>query len=152
MSITVKVTCTGPVRYLAIPAPGTLMDLYYDEVGRPAAEHQVPAPDNDALTADIHHRTSWSLALRQADRAGVLDAQTRREWGQITPTRGEFMEAVGWAPQPDLEQVRVPPSYAHAVMEAWRRSLITGARAVEVMHGQISRTDLPPRDEVDVEP
>jgi transcriptional regulator with XRE-family HTH domain len=99
-----------------------------------------------------HYRTSWSLALRQAERAGVLDAQTRREWSQVTPTRGEFMEAVGWAPQPDLEQVRVPPSYAHAVMEAWRHSLVTGARAVELMHGQIGRTDLPPRDEVDVEP
>ena len=31
------------------------------------------------------------------------------------------MEALGWAPQPDLETVRVPPRYAHAVMEAWRK-------------------------------
>jgi len=62
------------------------------------------------------------------------------------------MEAVGWVPQPDLELVRVPPRYAHAVIEAWKRNLITGRRAVELMHGQISHADLPPRDEADVEP
>jgi Zn-dependent peptidase ImmA (M78 family) len=99
-----------------------------------------------------HYRTSWSLALRQASSAGVIDQQTLRAWAQITPTRGEFMEAVGWAPQPDLELVRVPPRYAHAVIEAWKRNLLTGARAVELMHGQISHADLPPRDETDVEP
>jgi quercetin dioxygenase-like cupin family protein len=49
-----RVTGTGPVRYLAISAPGALMDLYHDEVGRPAAEHQLPEPDDQALTADIH--------------------------------------------------------------------------------------------------
>jgi transcriptional regulator with XRE-family HTH domain/Zn-dependent peptidase ImmA (M78 family) len=99
-----------------------------------------------------HYRCSWSLALRQANRAGVLDIQVRREWSQITPTRGELMEAVGWAPQPDLELVRVPPGYAHAVIEAWKRNLITGSRAVELLHGQISHEDLPLRDEADVEP
>jgi hypothetical protein len=30
------------------------------------------------------------------------------------------MEALGWAPQPDLASIRVPPSYAQAVIEAWR--------------------------------
>jgi transcriptional regulator with XRE-family HTH domain len=122
---------------------------------------QVLAAENRAsgnITRDrlvwcvAHYRTSWSLALRQASRAGVVDPQTRRAWTQITPTRGEFMEAVGWAPQPDLELVRVPPRYAHAVIEAWKRNLVTGARAVELMHGQISHADLPPRDETDVEP
>jgi Zn-dependent peptidase ImmA (M78 family) len=66
-------------------------------------------------------RTSWSLAIRQAAHAGVLSAQARRDWGRSAPTRSEFMEAVGWVPQPDLEAIRVPPRYAHAVMEAWRR-------------------------------
>ena len=49
-----RVTGTGPVRYLAISAPGAVMDLYHDEVGRPAAERQLPEPDDQALTADIH--------------------------------------------------------------------------------------------------
>jgi transcriptional regulator with XRE-family HTH domain/Zn-dependent peptidase ImmA (M78 family) len=96
------------------------------------------------------YRTSWSLALRQAEQAGWLDAATRRKLSQATPTQAEFMDAVGWSPQPDLNAVRVPPGYSHAVMEAWRRDLVTSSRAVELLHGQINRDDLPPRDEADL--
>jgi quercetin dioxygenase-like cupin family protein len=49
-----RVTGTGAVRYLAISAPGALMDIYHDEVGRPAAQRQLPEPDDEALTDDIH--------------------------------------------------------------------------------------------------
>lgn len=47
-----RVTGTSPVRFLAIVAPGGLMDMY-DEVGRPAAEPRLPDPDGDRLQADI---------------------------------------------------------------------------------------------------
>ena len=98
------------------------------------------------------YRTSWSLAIRQAAQAGVLSAEARRDWGRSSPTRSEFMEAVGWAPQPDLEAIRVPPRYAHAVMEAWRMGALTATRAVELMHGQITAADLPAGTEAEVEP
>jgi len=98
------------------------------------------------------YRASWSLTIRQAAQAGVLSPESRRDWARSTPTRSEFMEAVGWAPQPDLEAVRVPPRYAHAVMEAWRRGTLTATRAVELMHGQITIADLPMGAEADVEP
>jgi transcriptional regulator with XRE-family HTH domain/Zn-dependent peptidase ImmA (M78 family) len=98
------------------------------------------------------YRTSWSLAIRQASHAGVLSTQARRDWGRTTPTRSEFMEAIGWAPQPDLEAIRVPPRYAHAVLEAWRKGSFTATRAVELMHGQISAVDLPTGAEADTEP
>ena len=55
-------------------------------------------------------------------------------------------------PQPDLESIRVPPGYAHAVVEAWRRGRITATRAVELMHGQITLADLPVGVAADVEP
>jgi hypothetical protein len=57
------------------------------------------------------YKTSWSLALRQAEHAGVLGELDRRRWSQTAPTRAEFMESLGWAPQPDLESIRVPPGY-----------------------------------------
>jgi transcriptional regulator with XRE-family HTH domain/Zn-dependent peptidase ImmA (M78 family) len=98
------------------------------------------------------YRTSWSLAIRQAVQAGAVSGQARRDWGRSAPTRTEFMEAVGWAPQPDLGAIRVPPRYAHAVMEAWRNGAITSARAVELMHGQITAADLPTVPEADAEP
>ncbi len=109
--------------------------------------------DRDQLIGlAAHYRTSWSLAIRQAARAGVLSGPTRRDWGKVSPTRGEFMEALGWAPQPDLEAIRVPPGYAHAVMEAWKKGAVTASRAVELMHGQITAADLPACTEEDIEP
>jgi hypothetical protein len=68
------------------------------------------------------------------------------------PTRSEFLDALGWSPQPDLESVRVPPGYAHAVLEALRMAAITSSRAVELLHGQASLADLPADDEADDEP
>jgi transcriptional regulator with XRE-family HTH domain/Zn-dependent peptidase ImmA (M78 family) len=98
------------------------------------------------------YRTSWSLAVRQAVRAGALDQGDAAIWLPQTPTKAELLDAAGWTPQPDLAWVRVPPNYAHAVLEAHRRHLITTARAVELMRGQIEEADLPPLSEDDVEP
>lgn len=98
------------------------------------------------------YRTSWVLALRQAEQAEVIDVGTRRALSFPRPTRAEFMEALGWAPQPDLAAVRVPPSYAHAVIEAWRANKITRARAVELMYGQIDDADLPEEDDLEIAP
>ncbi|WET81870.1 XRE family transcriptional regulator [Amycolatopsis sp. QT-25] len=60
-------------------------------------------------------RTSWSLTVRQAGHVGLLDGGRVTKWFSDAPTRAELRDAVGWVPQPDLEGVRVPPSYAHAV-------------------------------------
>jgi transcriptional regulator with XRE-family HTH domain/Zn-dependent peptidase ImmA (M78 family) len=97
------------------------------------------------------YRTSWSLAVRQAVHAGALQRAEAQAWLPQTPTRSELLDANGWAPQPDLEWIRVPPAYAHAVLEARRRHLITTARAIELMRGQVGEEDLPPLDE-DVAP
>jgi IrrE N-terminal-like domain len=98
------------------------------------------------------YRVSWSLALHQASHAGVLDPDSQRTMARTRPTRSDFMDALGWAPQPDLASIRVPPGYAHAVLEALRQSAITPSRAVELMRGQVSVADLPADDEADDEP
>jgi len=46
-----RVTSTGPARFLALVAPGALMDLY-DEVGQPAPERRLPEP-GDQLAEEI---------------------------------------------------------------------------------------------------
>lgn len=104
------------------------------------------------VTLAATYWTSWSLTVRQAVEAGIADKETAKDLRRRNPTRAELMEAVGWAPQPDLEGVRVPPSYAHAVLQAWRNSKITSSRAVELMRGQIVESDLPPREEADLAP
>ncbi|MEU6023572.1 XRE family transcriptional regulator [Micromonospora sp. NPDC047134] len=98
------------------------------------------------------YRTSWVLALRQAEQAQIIDAATRSAWSSPRPTRAEFMEALGWAPQPDLAAVRVPPGYAHAVIEAWRGNRITRVRAIEMMYGQITDADLPEETDPELAP
>ncbi|GGM51627.1 hypothetical protein GCM10011608_40680 [Micromonospora sonchi] len=115
------------------------------------AQTDGPATRDRIIGYAARYRTSWLLALRQAEQAGVIDAATRRSWSQVRPTHAEFMEALGWAPQPDLASVRVPPAYAHAVMEAWRTHRITSGRAVELMHGQITEADLP-EDDLEIAP
>ncbi|WP_143591424.1 ImmA/IrrE family metallo-endopeptidase [Thermoactinospora rubra] len=109
-----------------------------------------PARREDLVVFAARFRTSWSLTVRQAVEAEILDKNVAREMRQRNPTRAELMEAVGWAPQPDLEAVRVPPSYAHAVVESFKKSLITASRAVELMRGQIVASDLPVREEEDL--
>lgn len=135
-----------------------LLDAFGAELLLPSEVLTEERGASEAISRDqliglaARYRTSWSLALRQAAYAGVLTPQARRDWGRSAPTRSEFMEAVGWAPQPDLEGIRVPPRYAHGVLEAWRRGALTATRVVELMHGQITAADLPIGAEADVEP
>ncbi|HEX5205711.1 MAG TPA: XRE family transcriptional regulator [Actinoplanes sp.] len=107
-------------------------------------------PRERLLAVAARYRTSWSLAVKQAEAAGW--GTIPKAWTRSNPTKAEFLEALGWVPQPDLESVRVPPGVANAVMQAWRRGFITRRRAVELMHGQIQESDLPFEAEADQEP
>ncbi|WP_434974890.1 helix-turn-helix domain-containing protein [Streptosporangium saharense] len=99
------------------------------------------------------YRTSWSLALRQARTAKLITPTEEKGLRSCLPTLAEFRDSLGWSPQPDLNTIRVPPSFAHAVMTAYRKGRITGERALELMHGQLeSAADLPPRPEEDDAP
>ncbi len=135
-----------------------LLDVFAAELLLPSTVFTDVCTGGEGISRDqvieiaARYRTSWSLALRQAVHAGALSVQAGRDWGRSTPTRSEFMEALGWAPQPDLEAIRVPPGYAHAVLAAWRRGAITATRAIELMHGQITAADLPTGVEADIEP
>ncbi|MFC6082251.1 helix-turn-helix domain-containing protein [Sphaerisporangium aureirubrum] len=99
------------------------------------------------------HRTSWSLALRQATTAEAIGKAEETKLRACPPTYAEFRDALGWTPQPDLDSIRVPPGFAHAVMLAYRDHHITSRRAVELMHGQLNNeTDLPPSGDEDDAP
>lgn len=103
------------------------------------------------LAAEYH--TSWSLTLRQARTAETITPHEEKKLRACPPTFAEFRDSVGWTPQPDLDSIRVPPSFAHAVMKAYRLGHITSSRALELMHGQLgSIADLPPRFEEDEAP
>lgn len=132
-----------------------LVDVFAAELLLPLGVFE---PISDSLTRDkliqlaATYRTSWSLTIRQASQAATSGANDIRRLLSTTPTKGELADAVGWIPQPDLDSIRVPPSFAHAVLDARKRNLITVARAVELLRGQIVEEDLPPQGEDEIAP
>ena len=98
------------------------------------------------------YRTSWTLVLRQAGHAGVLYNSQLSKWSSVAPARAELLEAVSWALQTDLDTVKMPPSYTHAVMQALEKDFITTARAVELMHGRVKLGNLPAKSDLELEP
>lgn len=105
-----------------------------------------------AVAVAARYRVSWTLVLRQAEAADLLPPSRASRWGSARPTRTELLDAAGWEPRTDLDAGQSAPGYAHAVLLAYRRGLILGARAVEMLHGQFSEDDLPTPDEQDDRP
>jgi len=131
-----------------------MIDAFAGELLLPVAAIRAAADVAKASTRSVlvrlaaEYRTSWSMALRQARKAGVITSQEEKRLRSSLPTYAEFRDSLGWTPQPDLEDIRVPPGFAHAVMTAYRTGQITRRRAFELMHGQLrSEEDLPPVDE-----
>lgn len=105
-----------------------------------------------AVQIAAEYRVSWSLLLRQVQHAGLLPAEWRHAWRTQTPTRAEFLASPEGPPRPDLSAGEVPPSYAAAVLSAYRRWDIGPHRAVEMLHGQVSEDELPVLDDGPVVP
>lgn len=127
-----------------------VIDAFGSEFLLPAAVFKGRADEltrRHLIEIAARYRVSWTLAIRQAELAEAIGEREAKDWGGEAPTRAEFMDALGWAPQPDLEKMAVTPVVAHAVMEAHARGLIAAGRAVEIMRGQISESDLPDLDE-----
>jgi transcriptional regulator with XRE-family HTH domain len=102
-----------------------------------------PLRRTDLVEIAAKYRVSWTLAIRQAQLAEALAESDAKDWAAAVPTHAEFMDALGWVPQPDLEKMAVTPMVAHAVMQAYTRGLVTAVRAIEIMRGHIKLADLP---------
>ncbi|SDD33560.1 helix-turn-helix domain-containing protein [Glycomyces harbinensis] len=123
-----------------------LVDAFASEFLLPAAAfgHATAKLNRTGLIEKAaEYRVSWTLAIRQAQLAGALNDGDAKDWAARKPTQAEFMDAIGWVPQPDLEKMTIAPMVAHAVMQAYTKSLITATRAVEIMRGQLDTADLP---------
>jgi hypothetical protein len=121
-----------------------------EQVGLLAAVVDVPGDGASVLDSDLavavvssHHDPGRRRATAAHDAGG---------WFSETPTRAELLDATGWTPQPDLDSVRVPPSFAHAVLAAHRRHQVSSRRAAELMRGQLDTADFPSALEEDIEP
>jgi Zn-dependent peptidase ImmA (M78 family) len=63
------------------------------QVFRDAVTEGGPALRGELVKLAARYRTSWSLTVRQAEHAGLLDGPAKRELGRSSPTRGEFTGA-----------------------------------------------------------
>lgn len=129
-----------------------LVDVFAAELLLPSAVVAKARGREGLVELAARYRASWSMAVRQAQFVGVVDHDEARQLKLRKPTKAELMDAVGWAPQPDLDAIRVPRSYATAVMEALKRDMLTPSRAVELLHGQVVESDLPVVSDDEVAP
>jgi len=95
------------------------------------------------IQVSAKYGASWSLTLNQAELSGKISRSEKIRYTANKPTYAELRQSQGWRPQLDLDKIRVAPEYASATMEAYLKRLITRSRAVEMMHGNASDSDLP---------
>lgn len=93
------------------------------------------------------YRVSWSVAVRAARDAGLIDGTQTVELRSRTPHHGEFLEVVGRVPAPDLTSGETSAVWRQAVLAAWRAGAIVASRAVELLHDVITEAELPEREE-----
>jgi Zn-dependent peptidase ImmA (M78 family)/transcriptional regulator with XRE-family HTH domain len=98
------------------------------------------------------YRVSWSATVRAAARAGAVTRDEARVLRAETPTRGDFQEALGAEPLPDLVLGETGPAWRAAVLAAWRSGAITAPRVVELLHGDLAESELPRRERPSAEP
>ncbi|RKS79427.1 Zn-dependent peptidase ImmA (M78 family) [Actinomadura pelletieri DSM 43383] len=91
------------------------------------------------------YRVSWSVVVGEAERMKLFSPDQLTALRTDTPVKGEFLAVLGEEPKPDLEIGDTGPAWRRAVLAAWERSLITASRAVELLKGQITVAELPPR-------
>lgn len=109
------------------------------------------ASDRDVLIRLAgEFRLSWSAVINRCVNAEFVSPQESRRLKANPPVRGDFISALGTEPQADLEIGTVGVEWRRAVFRAWKRSLITGPRTVELLHGRLGLDELPARDGADL--
>ncbi|MCK2240768.1 MULTISPECIES: ImmA/IrrE family metallo-endopeptidase [unclassified Crossiella] len=87
------------------------------------------------------YRVSWSVAVQRARDLGLLDSAEARMLVAHRPVFGDFLAQLGAPPEEDLTLGDTGPNWRRAVLAAYSDSLITGKRAIELLHGAITRLD-----------
>jgi transcriptional regulator with XRE-family HTH domain len=93
------------------------------------------------------YRVSWSVSVRGAAEAELLDDRERADLLSRLPQRGEFLDVLGFEPPQDLTNGQTSPEWRRAVLRAWQAGAIVASRAVELLHDVIAESDLPEREE-----
>lgn len=103
-----------------------------------------------AIAVAVRFSVSWTAACNQLRNLDLIDARERERLLENDLRRGELLE-FGERYVVELEPPSVPPDYARAVVSAYRTKRLTAARTVELLHGTVAESDLPPPEEISLE-
>lgn len=94
------------------------------------------------LHVAVRYRVSWTAVVAHAANLGLIGRSSVASLHSEGPSRSEMLEAGLWI-VPELEPPSIPHVFARAVLSAYRRSLLSAGRVVELLHGAVSDDDLP---------
>jgi hypothetical protein len=100
-------------------------------------------PRQALMRISVEYRVSWTAATGQATNLGLIDTALREQLNRSTPSRAELIEQ-GLVIAEELQAQWVPPAFAAAVIRAYRKYLLSGERAVELLRGTFGPEELPP--------
>lgn len=96
-----------------------------------------------AVEIAAEYRVSWRSLLTRLLESKLIDKDLRRQLFSSTPTKADFLARRIQPPQPDLEPPSVAPAVAEAILAAYYKDLITGDRALELLHGEADSLPAP---------
>lgn len=107
---------------------------------REIARNRPPREAAIALAAGFG--VSWTAAVAQLHRLGLVSSADADALRASLPTRADYVE-LEIEVQSDLEVPSVSPNFAGAVLRAYRHRDISASRAVEMLRGTLTESELP---------
>ncbi len=127
-----------------------LIDVFAGELLLPAdglrrswAAHEHDDERSRLIRVAADYRASWTAVVDAVQRADLLSGELAHRHRADRPVKGDFLAVVGSEPIEDLQFGTTGSRWSQAVIEAYRRGLITSARAVELLHGALDQDELP---------
>jgi Zn-dependent peptidase ImmA (M78 family)/transcriptional regulator with XRE-family HTH domain len=107
-------------------------------------------PRQAAIVLGAEFGVSWSAVLGHLRNLELIDITTHERLGRDRPTKADYLEG-GVILRDDFGPPAVAPSYAQAVVRAFKRHKLSRSRTLEMLRGAASSDDLPREDRVPVE-
>src|SRR5215218_6032067 len=104
--------------------------------------HGAEEPRQALMRIGVEFRVSWTAVTAQATNLGLIDMPLREQLNRSIPGRAELIEQ-GLVIAEELRAPWVSPSFAAAVIKAYRTYLITDERALELLRGTFKPEELP---------
>jgi Zn-dependent peptidase ImmA (M78 family)/transcriptional regulator with XRE-family HTH domain len=103
-----------------------------------------------AIAIAVRFRVSWTAACNQLRNLDLIEGRERDHLVETELTKGEVL-GFGERSVPELEPPAVPPQYARAVVNAYTAGRLTPARTIELLHGTLTWSDLPPIEDLSLD-